>query len=169
MASQKKQDIVPAGPAQQTLQPHEIIAVQIASIVKRTPMLRYVRGEGRSRELRAMKLVLDPGIDAARRDGWRATVMDWWVDAGEMENQESGEIEIVPTLAMMASNGEVCRLSGLPVIRAWTRLCSVVTPDILADGVPVRVRRRQSQTVGRSYWSIDIDLERQPREPGAEG
>lgn len=169
--SEKKQvrAVTPAPPAVQPLATVDPVSAHVADIAARVPAMRYVRGEGRQRELRLARLVLDPGVDAGKRDGWSGLVTEWYLTAEEYERPEGGEVEIAPVIVLSSDTGEIVRLSGWPVVRAWARLIAVMGGEAMLAGVPIRVRRRASQTVGRSYWTISIDMDVAGRAPGQEG
>lgn len=168
MSKSKPQDQSLAKQHEVILQTEQVRAL-VQRAVEQQPDLRHVRGSGEEAELRALKLATDTGIEAQRRDGWRAVVTDWWVSVETVEDVRTGELLTLPVLALLSVEGEVCRLSGLPALHCWQRLLEVAGVERLARGVPVRVRRRQSSTVGRSYWTIEVDIDWTMRDPGAEG
>ena len=170
MSSDKRnRAVTPAQPTAQPLVSVDPVVAHVAEIAERVPALRHVRGEGRERDLRMARLVLDPGIDAGKRDGWAGLVTEWYITAEEFEKPEGGEVETAPVLVLGAESGEIVRLSGWPVVRAWARLIAVMGGEAMLAGVPIRVRRRASQTVGRSYWCVSIDMDVARRVPGQEG
>lgn len=103
------------------------------------------------------RLVTDPGIEAAERDGWRGAVNRWAAFATEQTDEETGEVQHIPTLALMSPDGDVVRLSGWPSITSWATILKALGEERCKRGIPVRVHRRLSGTVGRSYWVVSID------------
>lgn len=103
------------------------------------------------------RLLTDPGVSESERDGWRGNVIGWAAFADRREDEETGEVSTIPILSLLASNGDVIRLSGWPAITSWAGVVKALGEERCRAGVPACIRRRKSGTVGRAYWVVSID------------
>lgn len=104
------------------------------------------------------------GCSAAEKDGWQGEIRYWRIGAAVGCDPGSGEIAAVPSLVLYESERRIVRLFGMPVIGAWYQLMGHLQSRWTAPTIPVIVRRKPSQTAGRSYWTVQLDATRIRRE-----
>lgn len=160
----KSKEIAPI-PAGELLDPADMVREQVEKVLERSPGLISFDDESESGQLLALRCAVDQGIPAAQRDGWRGHVIGWWVGTTEVLDKDSGEIITLPCVALLAVNGELCRLCRWPAINSWASIVAHMTASQRESGIPVRVYRRQSGTGGRSYWQVTPDA--CPSAPGS--
>lgn len=108
-------------------------------------------------EMLAVRCATDPGIPASMRDGWRGIVVSWWIGPYNYENEETGEVAVLPSLVLIDHKDSLVRLTGWPAISAWSGIMCAVSSERRSKGIPVVIRRRPSGTAGRSYWTVVVD------------
>jgi hypothetical protein len=106
-----------------------------------------------------LRCLTDPGVSAQQRDGWRGIVKQWACVPYDYEDGQTGEIVTLPCLVLISAKNELVRLSNWPAINSWAAIVRAAGVERCRAGIPVVVRRRQSSTAGRSYWSVQIDQE----------
>lgn len=152
-------------PLQEVMEAGEIVHAQIKRVYEQCPGLISFDLESEAGQLLALRCAVDPGVAAAARDGWRGIVTGWWIGPYEVTEEKTGEIVTLPSLVLLASNGELCRLTGWPAINSWGHTVRASSDAMRQRGIPVRVMRRLSGTGGRSYWQVVPDV--CPTAPGA--
>ena len=108
-------------------------------------------------ELLHIRVLTDPGILAAERDGWCGVVKGWAVGTWVVTDPETQELVTLPSLALIDSERNVVRLTGWPAINSLAQILKAAGPDRVRAGLPVTIMRRPSGTAGRSYWTIQVD------------
>lgn len=146
-------DLVPAK-AGQIVSQIEIVRANIAQVLAQNPQLCSFDLMAEENESLKLRSVLDPGILATERDGWSGFVNNWNICPYDVTNQQTGEVDTVPSLALFTPDGQLVRLTGWPAIKSWLRLVDAATPERCSLGIRVRVVRRPSGTAGRSYWQV---------------
>jgi hypothetical protein len=143
--------------AGQDAPPPDEVRVNVMAVVKRNPGALSYDPTEQDNDLLHCRCLTDPGIPAQLRDGWRGAIVHWAVVPYDYPDEETGELVTYPTLALISAAGELIRLANWPAINSWAAIVRAVGPDRCRAGLPVIVRRRPSGTVGRSYWSVQVD------------
>ena len=146
-------DIVPTA-EQRVIVPAEIVREQVRSVIAKQPDLISFDVSDEKNESLALRCAVDPGIAAGRRDGWTATVTNWHLSCQEIADEKTGEVSMLPSLALVSDSDELCRLYGWPAVKSWSRLITAAGVERCALGIRIRVSRRASGTAGRSYWIV---------------
>lgn len=139
---------------QRVMLPTEVTREQVKSVIAKMPDLVSYDPADEASEALHLRCMVDPGVPAQKREGWRGTVCQWSVSAQEVADEHTGEVSVLPSLALISDNDEMCRLYGWPAIKSWVRLLQAAGAERCSLGIRVRVVRRPSGTAGRSYWLI---------------
>ncbi len=99
------------------------------------------------------RLLRDPGIPDAERDGKDHLIVGWMASVRRGE-AEDGEIVPYASLALRRGDGRVVRLSGRPACAGWADVRALMDGEELRAGVMIHCRRVKSRA-GRSYHQID--------------
>ena len=135
--------------------PREAVIEKIGEILVRHPDLISfdVADERNERTYFAMKV--DPGCGAAERNGWEGEVAEWYFGSYTITDEQTGELQTLPSLALMATDGRLIRFTNSePAVRSWLAILREIGVERVKKGVRVRVHLRASQTAGRHYWQI---------------
>lgn len=132
-------------------------ADEIRALIAAEPDALSYDADDPAMELLHLRLATDPGCDAVDRDGWRGLAVHWQIGVWRAEKEDGGAPIILPSLALLAADGRLCRLSGWPAVNAWCQILTAVKPERIRAGIPIVVRKRQSGSTGRQYWSVSID------------
>jgi hypothetical protein len=136
------------------LSQREVVEQSLAAVRRTQPDVQsYDESDPESETLR-LRILVDPGVPAPQRDGWEGTVCHWGVSVQEVTDEATGEVRHLPSLALVAADDQLVRLTGWPAIGAWLRLVAAAGADRVRAGLRVRVRRQASRRPGRSYWVI---------------
>jgi hypothetical protein len=143
------------------------VATSVAELVARTPGALSYDPADPANELLHVEMMTDPGCPSQLREGWSGIVSQWAVGTYDMPNEQTAELETLPSIYLKCSDGRSCRLFGWPAISSWALLMRTAGMERMAKGLPVVVRKRLSGTAGRSYWVICVDTG--AAEPGTDG
>jgi hypothetical protein len=134
--------------------PAEVVRENIRTVLQQQPDLVSYDPSTDDGELLSLRCAVDPGVPATARDGWRNTVVHWGVAAYEVADEKTAEVLLLPSLALIAEDGDLVRLTGWPAIKSWSRIVQALGRERCQLGVKIKVVRRASGTAGRSYWLV---------------
>lgn len=146
-------EIVPYRP-QRAVVPRGDVIASLQLIIEQQPELISYDTTDESNELLAIRCAVDAGVPEARRDGWRGTVNIWWVGPYEIPDKETGELVTIPSLVLIDSDGNLCRLTGEAAISSWAQILRIAGVERCRQGLRVKVSRRKSSTSMGSYWQV---------------
>ena len=137
--------------------PAEIVRENCRAALAKMPDLISYDPTEVDNEILTVRCATEMGIPSQQRDGWRAKIVAWWVGPYECEDEETGEVELVPSLALITSDGVLARYYNWPVIKSWAKIVRAAGAERCRQGIDVVVKRRPSGTSGRSYWQVMAD------------
>lgn len=146
-------EIVPYRP-QRAVVPRGDVIASLQLILEQRPDLISFDPADKANELLAIRCAVDAGVPETRRDGWRGTVVTWWVGAYDLPDKESGELATIPSLVLIDSEGNLCRLTGEAAISSWAQIVRIAGAERCRQGLRVKVSRRKSSTSMGSYWQV---------------
>lgn len=132
----------------------DMVRANISTAISQYPHLVSFDVTDPDNEMTMLRCQVEQGIPSQLRDGWRATVVHWLPCATQVPNEETGELETLPCLVLIADNGELCRLYGWPAINSWLRLLNAASKERCLRGIKIRVKRVPTATAGRSCWNV---------------
>lgn len=131
--------------------------VRIAAMKEWCPLLDNIQGDATTVALNRLKAITSPGIPPEERAGWTSSLVAWTISLYEIIDTDTGEVISVPSLILIPPDGDCCRLTGETAITSFASILRNGGEELLRAGMKVRVVRRNSQTVGRSYWLVVVD------------
>lgn len=132
----------------------DMVRSNIQTAISQLPELISFDITDPEKEMLALRCAVDPGVPATQRDGWRGTVVQWWVGPYQVPDEETGEMITLPCLVLIPAEGELVRLTGWPAINHWAQILRAATAERCLRGIKVRVARRASSTTKGSYWCV---------------
>lgn len=149
-------ELVPHRPGNAVV-PADIVRENCLAALARMPDLISFDPAEVENEMLAVRCATEMGIEAQKRDGWCGRVVKWWMGPYEIEDQQTGEIVVLPTLVLITWDGVLARFGGWPAIKSWAKIVRAAGAARCRQGIDVVVKRRASGTAGRSYWQVMAD------------
>lgn len=137
--------------------PPDEVRESVGELVERSPGALSYDPADPDAFLLHIRCQTDPGIPAQLRDGWKGVVRHWACVPYDVTDERTGENVTLPSLVLIDTNDVLIRLTNWPAISSWAAIVRSAGADKCRAGIPVIVRRRQSGTAGRSYWSVQVD------------